>query len=118
MNAMLIAAPVKPRAAANLCPINASIKKVNQWYFGMKAHIGVNADSGLVHTVWGSSANVNDVVEENCLMGPTVTAMQVSKVHFPSQYTQGLERHIARMRHKRKAPNPLCPIGALNEPLE
>ncbi|WP_353844319.1 transposase, partial [uncultured Comamonas sp.] len=26
-------------------------KKGNQWYFGMKAHIGVDADSGLVHTV-------------------------------------------------------------------
>jgi IS5 family transposase len=28
-----------------------SSKKGNQWYFGMKAHIGADADSGLVHTV-------------------------------------------------------------------
>ena len=28
-----------------------SSKKGNQWYFGIKAHIGVDADSGLVHTV-------------------------------------------------------------------
>jgi len=29
-------------------------KKGNQWYFGMKAHIGVDARSGLVHTAGGS----------------------------------------------------------------
>lgn len=35
----------------------------NQWHFGMKAHIGVDADSGLVHTVIGTAANVNDVTQ-------------------------------------------------------
>ena len=40
-------------------------KKGNQWYFGMKAHIGVDADSGLVHTVRGTSGNVADVTEDN-----------------------------------------------------
>ncbi len=43
-------------------------KKGNQWYFGMKAHIGVDADSGLVHSVRGTSGNVNDVVEANSLL--------------------------------------------------
>ncbi|MEI2624039.1 MAG: transposase [Giesbergeria sp.] len=28
-----------------------SSQKGNEWHFGMKAHIGVDADSGLVHTV-------------------------------------------------------------------
>jgi IS5 family transposase len=32
-------------------------KKGNEWYFGMKAHIGVDADSGLVHTVRGTAGN-------------------------------------------------------------
>ena len=31
-------------------PEMTSSKKGNQWYFGMKAHIGVDAESGLVHT--------------------------------------------------------------------
>ena len=31
----------------------------------MKAHIGADAESGLVHTVRGTEANVNDVVEAN-----------------------------------------------------
>jgi transposase, IS5 family len=36
-------------------------RKGNQWYFGMKAHIGVDAQSGLVHHVTGTAANVSDV---------------------------------------------------------
>jgi IS5 family transposase len=36
-------------------------KKGNQWHFGMKAHIGVDAHSGLVHTVTTTPANEADV---------------------------------------------------------
>jgi transposase, IS5 family len=43
-------------------------KKGEQWYFGMKAHIGVDAESGLVHTVRGTAGNVSDVVEANSLL--------------------------------------------------
>lgn len=39
-----------------------------QWYFGIKAHIGVDADSGLGHTVRGTSGNVVDVTEGNRLL--------------------------------------------------
>lgn len=37
------------------------VKKGNTWYFGYKAHIGVDKDSGLVHTVAATPANVHDV---------------------------------------------------------
>ncbi|BEU94681.1 hypothetical protein ACDW_45940 (plasmid) [Acidovorax sp. DW039] len=40
-----------------------SSQKGNEWHFGMKAHIGVDADSGLAHAVIGTSGNVADVVE-------------------------------------------------------
>lgn len=40
-----------------------STKKGDQWYFGMKAHIGVDANSGLVHTVVGTAANAHDVTQ-------------------------------------------------------
>ena len=43
-------------------------KKGQQWHFGMKAHIAVDADSGLVHTVIGTAANVNDVTQANALL--------------------------------------------------
>ena len=37
------------------------MKKSNAWHFGYKAHIGVDKDSGLVHTLKVTSANVHDV---------------------------------------------------------
>mgnify|MGYP003347627870 FL=1 len=43
-------------------------KKGQQWHFGMKAHIGVDAESGLVHTVIGTAANVNDVTQATQLL--------------------------------------------------
>ena len=44
------------------------VKKGNQWHFGMKAHIGVDAESGLVHPVFGAAANVNDVTQGHALL--------------------------------------------------
>jgi IS5 family transposase len=38
----------------------SSSKKGNQWYFGMKAHIGVDAESGLVHTAGVTTGKVHD----------------------------------------------------------
>ena len=43
-------------------------KKANQWHFGMKAHIGVDANSVLVHTVRGTAGHVADVTEGNVLL--------------------------------------------------
>lgn len=43
-------------------------KKGNQWYFGMKAHIGVDAESGLVHSLVGTAANVADVTQTEHLL--------------------------------------------------
>jgi IS5 family transposase len=43
-------------------------KKGKNWFFGMKAHIGADRDSGLVHTVVGTAANVSDVTVGNALL--------------------------------------------------
>ena len=43
-------------------------KKGNQWYFGMKAHVGADAESGLVHTVTTTAANVADITETAALL--------------------------------------------------
>ena len=37
-------------------------KKGNQWYFGMKAHIGVDSQSKIIHAVEATAANVHDAV--------------------------------------------------------
>jgi len=69
VDATLIAAPSSTKNdRGQRDPEMHQTKKGNQWYFGMKAHIGVDADSGLVHTVKGTAANVNDVVEANSLL--------------------------------------------------
>jgi transposase, IS5 family len=36
-------------------------KKGNQWYYGMKVHIGVDKDSGLIHSVVTTPAKVHDI---------------------------------------------------------
>src|SRR6476661_2351586 len=41
-------------------PEMSQSKKGNQWYFGMKAHIGVDAKSGLVHTAGVTTGKVHD----------------------------------------------------------
>ena len=36
-------------------------KKGNQWYFGMKAHVGFDSQEGIVHSVRSTVASVSDV---------------------------------------------------------
>ena len=43
-------------------------KKGNEWRFGMKCHIGVDAGSGYVHTITATSANVHDITETHNLL--------------------------------------------------
>ena len=47
-------------------------KKGNQWHFGMKAHIGVDVASGVVHTVVGTAANEADI--NQCGIKPSSSA--------------------------------------------
>lgn len=62
VDATLISAPSSTKnAEGERDPEMKQTKKGNNWYFGMKAHIGVDAQSGLVHTVAGTAANVNDL---------------------------------------------------------
>ena len=69
VDATLIAAPNSTKNKdKKRDPEMHSNQKGNEWHFGMKAHIGVDADSGLVHTVIGTSGNVANVVEGNSLL--------------------------------------------------
>lgn len=43
-------------------------KKGNDWHFGMKAHLGVDADSGLVHSLVTTAANESDVSQAHALL--------------------------------------------------
>jgi len=64
VDATIIAAPNSTKnKSGKRDPEMHSTKKGNQYHFGMKAHIGVDAETGLVHTVIGTSANVHDVTQ-------------------------------------------------------
>ena len=69
VDATIIAAPSSTKnKRGERDPEMHQTKKGNQWHFGMKAHIGVDAESGLVHTVIGTAANVNDVTQATQLL--------------------------------------------------
>lgn len=60
--------------------------KGNQWYFGMNAHIGADAKSGLVHSLEGTPANVSDVSQTKHLLHG-----EEKSVHADAGYT-GVEK--------------------------
>ncbi len=61
MDATLIAAsPSTKNKDRKRDPDMSQSKKGNQWYFGMKAHVGVDARSGLVHTAGVTTGKVHD----------------------------------------------------------
>ncbi|MBQ0960704.1 IS5 family transposase [Ideonella sp. 4Y11] len=69
VDATLIAAPSSTKnSSGERDPEMKQSRKGQQWYFGMKCHIGVDIESGLVHTVKGTSGAVNDVIEANSLV--------------------------------------------------
>ena len=126
VDATLIAAPSSTKnSTGTRDPEMHQTKKGNQWHFGMKAHIGVDADSGLVHTVVGTAANVNDVTQASKLVHGEETDV------FADAGYRGVEKrkeiqaqhpdvnwHIAMMPGKRRAMDKGTPMGAILEKLE
>ena len=69
----LIHAPASTKnRAGERDPEMHQTKKGNQWHFGMKAHIGVDADTGIVHSMSTTAANAHDVTEAPAARGETV----------------------------------------------
>jgi IS5 family transposase len=110
VDATLIAAPSSTKNKDHKRdPDMHSSKKGEQMYFGMKAHIGADADSGLVHTVRGTSGNVHDVTEGNSLLhGQEVMGFGdagYQGVDKRPDAKQGVKWHIAMRPGKRRALN-------------
>ena len=123
VDATLIAAPPSTKNKdKKRDPDMHSSKKGNQWYFGMKAHIGADADSGLVHTVRGTSGHVSDIVEANTLLHGQ------ESVAFGDAGYQGVDKrpdaradvtwHVAMRPGKRKALNLENPLDAITNRIE
>ena len=65
VDASIISAPSSMKSRD---PEMHQTKKGNQWYFGMKMHIGVDDELGLVHSVTSTPANVHDLTESSKLL--------------------------------------------------
>jgi IS5 family transposase len=98
VDATIIAAPSSTKNAQRTRdPEMHQTKKGNQWYFGMKAHIGVDTDSGLVHTVVTSAANEADVT----VVGKLLHGKE-SQVHADAGYI-GADQRVGRNKLKAMA---------------
>lgn len=62
------APPSTKNAEKSRDPEMHQTKKGNEWHFGMKAHIGMDADAGLVHSVITPAANESDVSQAHALL--------------------------------------------------
>jgi IS5 family transposase len=126
VDATLIAAPSSTKNKdGERDPEMHQTKKGNQWHFGMKAHAGVDADSGLVHSVVTTAANAHDVTQAHALLHGEETDV------FADSGYRGVEKreeiqarhpkvnwHIAMMPGRRKALDKSTPMGALLDKLE
>jgi len=123
VDATIVAAPpsTKNRAKAR-DPEMHQTKKGKQWHFGMKAHIGTDADTGLVHTLVGTAANVADVTQTHALLhGQETHVFADAGYQGVHKRTENRHRpvkwHIAMKADKRKA-LPATESGQLREQLE
>ena len=124
VDATLIAAPSSTKNAnGERDPQMHQSKKGNQWYFGMKCHIGVDASSGLVHTVVSTPGNAADITQAHKLLHG-----QESIVLGDSGY-QGVEKrdefqgskvswHVAMRKGLRKQLDISTELGVMKEHYE
>jgi len=124
IDATLIAAPSSTKNdSGTRDPQMHQTKKGNQYYFGMKAHIGVDAESGLVHTVLTTPANTHDITQAQDLLHGQETDL------FADSGYRGIEKreetkdlqvnwHIAMMPAKRRALNLETVSGQLRDAAE
>jgi len=121
IDATLIAAPSSTKNKTGSRDPEMQTQKGNNGYLGMKVHIGVDAESGLTHTVI-TAANVNDVTQAHALLTAEETDV------FADAGYQGVEKraenqdkpvtwHVAMRPGKRRA-LPDTPLGACLRQLE
>ncbi|MDR3628327.1 MAG: IS5 family transposase [Ignavibacteriaceae bacterium] len=71
VDATIINAPSSTKnASKSRDPEMCQTKKGNQWYFGMKCHIGVDAGTGYIHSIEATAANIHDIAEAANLIRP------------------------------------------------
>ena len=96
VDSTIIAAPSsKKNRKKERDPEAHQVKKGNTWHFGYKAHIGVDQDSGLAHTVEVTGANTHDVT-----MVPKLLTGEEKTVYGDSGYLGAEKREDAVIRNR------------------
>lgn len=126
IDATIIAAPSSTKnKEGSRDPEMHQTKKGNQWHFGMKMHIGADADSGLVHTPVGTAANAHDITQAVHLLHG-----QERDVHADSGFRGVAKRleiikahpdvnwHVAMTPGKRRALDKDSLVGELTDAME
>jgi len=94
VDATIIAAPSSTKNALGTRDSEMhQTKKGNEWHFGMKAHIGVDAETGLVCSLAGTSANVHDITQAESLLHGHETDV------FADAEYRGIEKKIGEKRN-------------------
>lgn len=106
-----------------------STRKGNTWYFGMKAHIGVDAHSGVVHSLTCTAANEHDVSQAHTLLhgqeeqvigdaGYQGADKRVENQNRKNTAGKAVQWSIAMRPGKRRALDKSTHAGQLQEQLE
>jgi transposase, IS5 family len=121
VDATIISAPSSTKnASGERDPEMHQTKKGNQWHHGMKAHIGVDAESGIVHSLASTAANAHDVTQAGALLhGEETDAFGDAGYRGVEkrEEAQGPQWHIAMQPSQRRQLSD-SPLGQLLEKLE
>lgn len=124
IDATIIAAPSSTKnSSGKRDPEMHQTKKGNQWHHGMKSHIGADAESGLVHSLMGTAANVNDVTQAHALVHGEETDVYADAGYQGVGKREenrgiGINWHVAMRPAKRRALDKSNALDALTDRIE
>jgi IS5 family transposase len=77
-------------------------KKGNTWHFGMKAHIGVDAYSGAVHSVEATAANVSDIEKAPCLIREDDEVVNIDAGYTGIEQREAIkgDEHLSKVEYR------------------
>ncbi len=121
VDATIISAPSSTKnRSGERDPDMHQTKKGQQWYFGMKAHVGTDLLTGLVHSLVTTAANAADVTQvDGLLHGQETDVFADAGYQGAAQWTRAKVRwHVAMRPGKRRALDKSTPLGQLMDKLE
>ena len=108
MDATIIAAPSSTKNATKTRdPEMKQTRKGNQWYFGMKLHVGTDR-RGTVHTVTATNAAASDIGQMPHLLHGEESVLYGDQAYWKEADRQAFEESGVRYRVNRRAPGAIA----------